>query len=812
MAVSQHALRDFRQDDERHRPIVIDAVQEAGFTINYIREVRGKRHSWGLLLKPNENLGKLFRIDRDVVLWVTTFPTFEPRDIDDMKAYIDEMDRRINSTFSILLTAYSAEPRITSEAEETLGTPIVHCSFTELVELSEQPPGSFPLFVSMLISHLYTRDLYDLPSATTRNAEFFGRRRTLDNVAGEITRGQVQIGIFGLRKIGKTSLINRVIDALLQSGRCFVAKVDLQWTTSIDSRPEYTLWAIGEAIHVSGRGPRSTKGLMLFGQFGTASEATRAGISIWEAFAHDLRLVIKGTSRRIVIVMDEIERLYELNDEGGFVRIWRVLRGFDQQYPNRLRYLVSGTTPECAESPVVAGRDNPLYQYLSVHYLEPLDRTDTDDLLKSLGEQIGLQWTDAALSYAFEQTGGHPALVRTLGSVVHSTLLPRNATQNVSRAISREAALRILSAKPAVLAQVTASLSDRYEDEFVMLDMLAQGEVYNFRQLAVEYPNELSHLIGYGLLPNGVQSDRLSVGLLQSHLQKRNEISLQRRGSIQSLVSIGEFVGVWEIVASLSSGGFADVYIALDKESGSKVAVKVFRGAKLSSLEREVESLQTLKHPGIVQFIEATQATSNAPCLVMEYVEGKTLADYCIATNSLDTYELVLIADKLLLALEYMHPNQVVLDSLSSKEQLSADEFETWERAKHGIIHRDIKPENIILSSGDRPVLIDFNIASRAADPVITVSATPGYLPGFNGVTWTPGIDIFQLGVTLAQVGAAVKFDGKNIDDLMELASRRHGSQVEEWIRELLRGEEGPTASAARASLRGVAHRMSSRT
>ena len=807
MPVSEHLLRAFRRSDPGNRGPVLDAVQNAGFSVENIQEDFRNPEKWGLFLKPSRALADLFRLDREVLLWATIYPRFQARDIENIKNTIDARGVRLTRNFAILVSKYDPDSRSRTEAESALDTTIVHCS---IAELARNPgPTQEPVLRRLLLNRLYTRDLYDLRVATTRSADFFGRRSTVDDLADEVMAGNSQIGVFGLRKIGKTSLVNRVTDLVAQSGKCIISKVDLQWTTSVDPRPEYTLWSLGETLFASSRLIRNVKDLRLFGKFPTASDAAVAGISVWEAFNHDLVAVLRSNNRRILFIVDEIERLFELPDKAGFVRLWRFLRGFDQQFPGRLRFIVSGTSPECAERSSIGGQDNPLYRYLSVRYLGRLGPADSKELLVALGGPIGLLWDSSAITYAFQQTGGHPALLRTMGSTVHALATPRVEPKVVNREAAVAAAEHLMATDPSVLSHITAALEDQYPDEFLMLTMLTSGQVFGFKELASAYPGELSHLIGYGLLPNGVESDRISIALLQSYLQART--SHAEMVSKAATITIGERIGQFRIISQLKSAGFADVFLGED-DAGKKAAIKVFRAARLSALEREVEYLQALDHVGIVRFLEATQTLGGLPCLVMEYLEGDTLAARCNATSAPETHELVGIASSLLEALAYMHPDLKGAAKISGKNELTAQEFESWERLRQGIVHRDIKPENILLT--DRgPVLIDFNISVRAAAPVTTMSMTPGYLPpDFNGISWTPEVDIYQLGVTLAQIAAGAVFNGENLPDLLSMARSRHGEGFGNWLESLVSNGRPGSASELLRSLRAIGPSRRSRT
>ena len=800
MPVSDRVLRAFCNSDPTNRDPVVKAVKSAGFTVENIQEDYTNPEKWGLFLKPNRSLAELFRLDREVLLWTTTYPRFQARDIENIKSVIDKGGVRLTRNFAILVSKYDPGSKSQTEAESALETTIVHCSIEELA----RPPGATqePVLRRLLLNRLYTRDLYDLRVATTRATDFFGRRSTVDDLADEVIRGDSQIGVFGLRKIGKTSLLNRVTDIVTHSGKCIISKVDLQWTTAVDPRPEYTLWSLGETLYASSRLVRNVNDLRLFGQFSTATDAESSGLSIWEAFNHDLIATIRSNNRRIVFVIDEIERLFELPDKESFVRLWRFLRGFDQQFTGRLRFLLSGTSPECAERSSIGGQDNPLYRYLSVRYLGRLSPVDSSELLLALGGPIGLLWDAPAIDYVYQQTGGHPALLRSIGSTVHSLATPRTEPKLVDRDAAVAAAKRLLATDPSVLAHITAALEDQYEDEFLMLTMLTSGQVFNFKELAASYPDELSHLIGYGLLPNGGESDRISIGLLQAYMQARaSHVKMSPKSP--ATVAVDEHIGHLRIVSLLKSAGFADVFLA-EAEDGQRMAVKVFRAARLSALEREVEYLQALEHPGIVRFIEATQTLGGLPCLVMEYLEGETLAERCNATSAPETQELVSIASDVLEALAYMHPDAEGAAKIRGNGELTAQEFENWERLRQGIVHRDIKPENILLTKRG-PVLIDFNISVRAAAPVTTMSLTPGYLPpDFNGVSWTSEVDIYQLGVTLAQLAAGAIFDGENLPDLLSMARSRHGDGIGDWLESLISTGRPDNASELLRRLRSV--------
>ncbi|HHP7245639.1 MAG TPA: serine/threonine-protein kinase [Elainellaceae cyanobacterium] len=228
------------------------------------------------------------------------------------------------------------------------------------------------------------------------------------------------------------------------------------------------------------------------------------------------------------------------------------------------------------------------------------------------------------------------------------------------------------------------------------------------------------------------------------------------------------------------SGGFSNVYRAIliddagePQDQRQRVAIKVLKGGSILKLQREVDVLSKFDHPNIVRLTTQGQTEDGRAYLVMEYLEGGSLRDRCQRTLRLSTEELKNVSIKLLDAIVHIHPNEDKAEKLRQKAELTPNEFAEIERARHGKIHRDIKPENIIFSEKRGPILIDFNISVNARDEVMTVSHTPGYLPDdLNIGQWTPDVDLYQLGLTLAQAATGINYDfsgSRNVEALEDI-------------------------------------------
>ena len=153
----------------------------------------------------------------------------------------------------------------------------------------------------------------------------------------------------------------------------------------------------------------------------------------------------------------------------------------------------------------------------------------------------------------------------------------------------------------------------------------------------------------------------------------------------------GSRLDQYELLAVLGTGGMGEVYKARDLRLDRLVAVKVITSARNLDAEsrdrfdREARSLAALSHPNICQIFQYGDA-DGAPYLVMEYLEGETLAQRLRARGTLTLDEVLRHGDQLASALEVAH--------------------------RAGIVHRDLKPDNIMLTPGGLK-LLDLGIAKR---------------------------------------------------------------------------------------------------
>jgi serine/threonine protein kinase len=166
-------------------------------------------------------------------------------------------------------------------------------------------------------------------------------------------------------------------------------------------------------------------------------------------------------------------------------------------------------------------------------------------------------------------------------------------------------------------------------------------------------------------------------------------------------ITPGARIGPYEVVSPLGQGGMGVVYRARDTQLLRDVAVKLLPehfandSERLGRFQREAQVLASLNHPNIAQ-VYGFQQTSNSGAIVMELVDGETLADR-LRRGPIPVDETISIAKQIVDALQAAH--------------------------SRAIVHRDLKPANIKITSDGKVKVLDFGLAKAfagedsAADP-----------------------------------------------------------------------------------------------
>lgn len=214
-------------------------------------------------------------------------------------------------------------------------------------------------------------------------------------------------------------------------------------------------------------------------------------------------------------------------------------------------------------------------------------------------------------------------------------------------------------------------------------------------------------------------------------------------------------IGKYKVLRTLGTGASSEVFLGIDPFLDRQVAIKlvrpeVLKDEKLGKIYRKLFMTEAslagkLQHPHIAEIYDAVEDEAYN-YLVMEFVDGGTLEQFCEPRTLLPVEQVVEMVFKCSRALDYAH--------------------------ELGVTHRDIKPENILFAGGTDVKITDFGAALTGAADMTHVSdiGSPAYMSPqqIKGHPLDHRTDIFSLGVVLYKLLTGhMPFQGSNNHSIM---------------------------------------------
>ncbi|MGH9845021.1 MAG: protein kinase domain-containing protein, partial [Blastocatellia bacterium] len=213
----------------------------------------------------------------------------------------------------------------------------------------------------------------------------------------------------------------------------------------------------------------------------------------------------------------------------------------------------------------------------------------------------------------------------------------------------------------------------------------------------------------------------------------------------ESRQAIGRMIGPYRFVCELGRGGMSVVYLA-ERDDGvyrRQVAVKLvwsglITGEIESRFRQERRILAQLDHPNIARLLDGGVTVDGSQFVVMEYVEGEPITEFC-DSRKLSITERLRLFQQVCAAVQYAHDNLIV--------------------------HRDLKPGNIFVAGSGAVKLLDFGIAKLLDPALLGIEDSPSTRTGLQAMTpeyaspeqargekITTASDLYSLGVVLYEL------------------------------------------------------------
>ncbi len=361
-----------------------------------------------LTAKPSKRLSATLSVQREIVVLVCNFRRLQVRTIRAVLETIHESGGRYEAGLAIivhqdpggdsLLQNWGREQNITILP---VYRTILQAEDTELE--------------TALRNALFSHDAFDVTGPVSSDAQFFGRRTEAQDLARALQLGQIR-SLLGIRKIGKTSIINRIIGEL-EHYDCSSLMIDCSKDEIWSMKDTELLMSIGSAIN------RCEKNTL---RYAAITGCENQGETISAAVEY-LQSAILQIGKPVIIFFDEIDYITPASPTSDYWRdtfnkFWRNFRAVYQEITRteaRLSIVVSGVSSKWFSVGEIDGIENAAMAFIPEEYLSPLPRGASVAMVKKVGRVAGLQFDEASAYLLAEESADMPFWIRKAGSFIH---------------------------------------------------------------------------------------------------------------------------------------------------------------------------------------------------------------------------------------------------------------------------------------------------------------------------------------------------------------------------------------------------------
>lgn len=479
--------------------------------ITFSRMVRFKSSEYAIhFFKPTEHMKSMYSLGNELLIvgcfdGMNDFRSRTKDFIDYMLVTNTEFKNRLDKVTCFLIdgdvnvTQIVKDDRATSPDSRL----IVPFSMSEL-----QNGFTEDLFNNRLRDFLYEKDLFGIAVPLQNDTLFFGKDRS--NVIAELYARYKQGeegGLFGLRRIGKTSILNLLKLRIAESDGVAVYfdcsnSHHYRWYEFLQYivstiRQEYSIEKNDQIFF-----PTEHKLDLSDDRYDEKHAA--------QSFSQDIQDMYKALgNRRILLILDEIESIsfktspsVWWKNENDALYFWQAIRANIQMYNECLSFIVAGVNPMCIERQEINGTDNPIFGMFNPTYTSLFEYEDIKNMVSSIGGRQGLSFEEPVYGKLMEDYGGHPFLVRQVCSKINNDLnnqkmqRPTEVSVNSYKLKSDEYRQDMTS----VIEQILGVIQEYYSQEFELLKRLALDGRNAFKKEIALGDNGIRHLMGYCLI------------------------------------------------------------------------------------------------------------------------------------------------------------------------------------------------------------------------------------------------------------------------------------------------------------------------
>jgi len=396
-----------------------------------------------------------------------------------------------------------------------------------------------------LVEFFQGRDLYNYSSPLKTENYFFGR----DDIVSELNDAKINFqnyGLFGLRKIGKTSILYTYMNRLT-SGQNFSESFvkDVVEEIVVDENGQEVTYSVSDFIDKEANksfahlleceGPsiyenrwyelleHIVEELILNLEKSFAGEIKSNNIDLNQDLIHDytprkaqisfernlFKIKEKLNLKYLTLIFDEIEFLtfdfataeHWKNGE-DYLKFWGAMRAVQQKNHDLFNIVVCGVNPWMVEKGSVNNIQNPFFAGIKTKYVPFFTDKETIEMITGIGRYMGLSFSDEACYNLLQEFGGHPHMLRLACSELHVSQLEKEKFRpaSIQNSYIKSNLDSLVSSCNQHLTNVMDIFQNRYPNEYEMLKLISANEQDKLNKLRRENPIDFNHLEKYNLI------------------------------------------------------------------------------------------------------------------------------------------------------------------------------------------------------------------------------------------------------------------------------------------------------------------------
>ncbi len=499
---------------------IIEAVSQIWF-VTFFKSASFKNSEYHFFFaKPTREIAEQFHFSREVLVLITPSSHFMPRCLDFVDKLMGDYQNRLDKLCVFIVSkddqiSEKVQGIILQDKESRI---IVPFTYDELINNSD----SSELQINRLKKSFYERDLFSYETPLKTDTYFFGRHEAIQSLYGKYQTGQCG-SLFGLRRIGKTSVIYAILRMMDVRDEPNVY-LDCSETSCHMRRWNECLFFIVNDISKKYSLSKHIK-------LSIEEEYTEKNASI--CFERDIESIFNHfNGKRLLIALDEIENItftlsptIHWRENIDFIYFWQALRSLFQKRQDLFSVMISGVNPISIETPIVNTYDNPIYRFISPSYLPFFNANEVKEMVSTIGNYMGMRFDDEIYTYLTDDFGGHPFIIRQVCSHLFKEKKGLKSISITKYEYERKRE-EINNSIIDYLDLIITVLRERYPDEYQLIEYLAAGDQKTFTEFFGMSEKLVEHLIGYGLVKRDSENFHFTIKTIASYINTQSRIRL----------------------------------------------------------------------------------------------------------------------------------------------------------------------------------------------------------------------------------------------------------------------------------------------